>query len=1443
MGAKDGHYFWVTPDRSHIVDLTGDKQHGSSEIPTKPIHHTQSAHEWAAGPIHLERADHPHWKGFRVVEAQADNPRVALFCSRANASLNGDNTDDALAPLAKTADLMGPTDYTGETPEKVEQMNQLNFHDEPGYKPDSQPQTFKFVFANGQIHVSPVHDHAELLGHAGQNPDEEGPVAVGDVTVRDGKALWRVETNVGQQGLRDALVAYSHQVGWQFEGQVGTDGQPMGLDLGPVTSYWYRVANKQIEISRTPPKHGHRIYMSGSTAWVDKIHPGLQDWAQDFNLKLAEYLESTMNWQPGNMGKGLISNGQLHTWNTSTSRNLFHQDYLDSIYPEIQSQPRDPLSGLPPYRNYYDTPVVIDPSGYYTSAENPLRGKPGKDVTRFAQAHPALKYLPVDRWTQKVYGSERFAEYPGGTTMQDRMKTRENLDLYNNADPSFQPERDNPDLKPEGPFTCKHDDQVFPTFDAYRMHMRDHEPADKTEVEDGHFPQMQDFDIPMGFGTQPVPSSAWDGVTIAKISAFITPWQRGSYGKGLMTGTGSPISWRVGPGEKANGAYAFQRNPFGYGYPHHHEVVKRLGVTGTASRGYFYIHPEGGVEYVPGYDHAVDDEATLASFIGSNPSFYEHPDPPQEPFQVGEPAGTEPIPDGNNTIAMVLASDYEAHRIPEFATYSKLFGFDDKCRYYGAYRNGEMLGYGVVREHWGEPEVLMIQSATHHQGVGTAILEHIKRHYSVFFSHADSPGGEALMRRCGMVNVKGQMWRYAGNEPKDMIEQDIPFVFDIPEDRLEIGYPGSSTHDVRLPGKFTPGGLVEGYYAPGGKLTVQTASSWPISLRHLMDLWYHQYPQMEITSLEETEQDGSTTKLASGTQKLFEYHCLEDPSSSDAEAWYRSHQSVSIMHQLTDVDEEDAGGPMYHVRFPDGHEHDVFHHELVDRPSQYIRPDPPTSEEATQMANQPDWVPHQGAVQEEDPAYVGNYLHTLVNADLPAQKAYNALKEAGGKVSVVGGAVRDALLGKVPNDLDLMVSGLRPEDVDHTLSQLPGRMDYTGKRFGVYRYRIGGSDVEVALPRTDTYESGRRGEGQIKVDPDLPIEKDLERRDFTANSMAVDLDSRKLIDPYGGAKDIERGVLRTTHPDSFKEDPTRLVRALTAHGRFGLMPDERTRHEMEANAHLLRGESPDALNQTIDKLMKSPNPASAVRLGHETGVLQHLFPEVSNNWDYDQNNPHHNYPLGEHLMHALDNVSRLTTDPDVRMAAMMHDVGKPASEWTDSNTGYKHFYTNTETGEGAMHEDVGAQLAHDRMRQLNYSGPRIKRVQNLIANHMFPPFSTPKGARKFLHRVGDDHADDLLNLREADQTGKGQTPEEVNARTSADTMRGLVEQSRSAQEPTQQSALSVDGNDLIGMGLPAGPQIGQVLRYLTDEVVADPMLNQRDQLLQLASEYVQAQPQ
>jgi tRNA nucleotidyltransferase (CCA-adding enzyme) len=467
---------------------------------------------------------------------------------------------------------------------------------------------------------------------------------------------------------------------------------------------------------------------------------------------------------------------------------------------------------------------------------------------------------------------------------------------------------------------------------------------------------------------------------------------------------------------------------------------------------------------------------------------------------------------------------------------------------------------------------------------------------------------------------------------------------------------------------------------------------------------------------------------------------------------------------------------------------------------------------------------------------VGAYIKQLALIDPAVWNSYQALRKAGGQVFVVGGAIRDALMQKEPKDIDLMVTGVPEEEVHHALEALPGRVDLTGKSFGVYRYNTQGHEVEIALPRTEKSTGDRRVDFDVKVDHNLPVEHDLLRRDFTVNAMAVNLDTGKLVDPYGGAKAIEDRHLTTTHPNSFAEDPTRLIRALVMNGRYGFHPDERTRQEMNEHADRLPLESAEAKKGIIEKLMASNDPARALRLGHDTGILKHIFPEVDRYWDYDQNNPHHNFTLGEHLMNVLHNTSTQSKDVDLRLAALLHDIGKPDSRWDDPVTGIAHYYKGRD-GQGEDHGPFGARMAEKRLRDLNWPVARIKRIEHLIHHHMFPDFGSAKGARKFLHRVGDEHADDLLTLRWADHAGKG-----THVDPAVEKQRGLVEAQRSAGAPIGQSALEVNGNDIMALGIPAGPAIGVILKHLTNDVVENPALNDRAALLQRAKEYADALP-
>jgi tRNA nucleotidyltransferase (CCA-adding enzyme) len=744
-----------------------------------------------------------------------------------------------------------------------------------------------------------------------------------------------------------------------------------------------------------------------------------------------------------------------------------------------------------------------------------------------------------------------------------------------------------------------------------------------------------------------------------------------------------------------------------------------------------------------------------------------------------------------------------------------------------------------------------------------------------------------------------------GKEPKDILEAPVPFIYDVDKDNIAFGQPGQRTSDIQgeftpggiVEGEYQPGGnvllttdtnmpyttrhlldLFKAMYphmeVTGVEREMNGQNFKIASERRIM---YHIAPQSARPQILErgleprwgggqstgqTPFAGTNAPLRGvylsdypGLIGLRDHSPFENLTGGPHDIWEVNVEGLPLHPDFPALGEHGAVAEPSNFWFDDDAVHEQTggldahdYEQAISNPEPYIQ--------LTGTALHPNTIPPERLrlrdISEFGPGKpmpytsklsatsVGNYVKQVAATDPAVWQAYQALKTAGGQVYAVGGAVLSALLQKEPNDIDLMVTGLPPEQVEHVLNGLPGRMDFTGKSFGVYRYKTKGHEVEIALPRTEKSTGNRRVDFAVNVDHNLPVESDLLRRDFTINSMAVDLGTGRLVDPFHGAEDLAENRLRTTHPASFDEDPTRVLRALVMNARYGVHPDEQTRGEMSSYAHRLKDESWDNMQGILDKLFKAKDPARAIRLAQETGVLQHVFPEVSENFDFDQNNPHHSYPLGDHLLNVLENTQRESTDPDLRLAALLHDIGKPASAWTNPETGFNHYYLGP-NGEGADHAMVGATMAEARMRALRYPVSRSKRVRHLIEHHMWPAFDSPKGARKFINRVGDEHADDLLTLRHADQFGKGQSASELAARTSVDRQRGLVEQVRSAQQPTSQSGLFINGNDIIALGIKPGPTVGRILRYLTDEVVSDPALNNREALLQMAQEYVNAQ--
>lgn len=456
-----------------------------------------------------------------------------------------------------------------------------------------------------------------------------------------------------------------------------------------------------------------------------------------------------------------------------------------------------------------------------------------------------------------------------------------------------------------------------------------------------------------------------------------------------------------------------------------------------------------------------------------------------------------------------------------------------------------------------------------------------------------------------------------------------------------------------------------------------------------------------------------------------------------------------------------------------------------------------------------------------------------------ASNVARALDAAGGTVYIVGGAPRDVLLGNEPNDIDLMVRDMSIEQAQRTLQHLGGSVSLVGSSFAVLRYAEGFKHpVEISLPRREESTGPGHKDFDVVATPDVTVEEDLGRRDFTVNALAVEYPTGLVFDPHDGIADIEARVLRVLSTQSFEDDPLRIMRGLVACARHGLLPEPDTYGWMIEYSHRLEHLPVERMRDELDKMMRSDNPHGGITLAHHTGTLRYLLPEVESAFGYDQNNPHHELELGAHLLNVLKRLAARTGDGDLRLAGLLHDIGKPLSAWVDPLTGMNHYYEKRlpdGTILGADHEAVGAALTFKRMTALKYANDRISRVTGLVEHHMFGGFNTTKGARRFLARVGD-LADDLFLLRWADQGGKDLADHLIEDGDAWDlqTNRRLVEQVRAAGDAFDRGGLVINGADLIELGIEPGPGMGQVLKKLVDLVVDDPAQNERESLLEAA---------
>jgi tRNA nucleotidyltransferase/poly(A) polymerase len=410
---------------------------------------------------------------------------------------------------------------------------------------------------------------------------------------------------------------------------------------------------------------------------------------------------------------------------------------------------------------------------------------------------------------------------------------------------------------------------------------------------------------------------------------------------------------------------------------------------------------------------------------------------------------------------------------------------------------------------------------------------------------------------------------------------------------------------------------------------------------------------------------------------------------------------------------------------------------------------------------------------------------------------------------MVGGGVRDSLLGRLADEWDLTTDA-RPERM---LELFPaGRYE---NRFGTVT--IGG--VEVTTYRRDHQYGDHRRPDSVTFSDD--IEEDLSRRDFTVNAIAWGRAAGETAlhwqDPTNGLADLEARVLRAVGEPHrrFDEDSLRLVRAARLAGQLGFSIEPQTMAAMRRAAPLVQHVSRERLGNELRKMLKASQPSAGLRLLADTGLLAYAFPLLEAQRGVSQDKR----PGDDLWAHSLASLDAAASSPQtsdrLRLAALLHDVGKP-STFADG-----HF---------VGHDIEGARLADELLSSLAFGRREIEPVTRLIAQHMFQylPDWSDAAVRRFIRRVGADLVLDLLRLRQADNVGSG-LPADAGRLAE---LRARVTDVLDRHEPLGVRDLAVDGRVLTGeLGLAPGPVVGRLLDHLVDFVIAEPARNSRQQLL------------
>ncbi len=421
------------------------------------------------------------------------------------------------------------------------------------------------------------------------------------------------------------------------------------------------------------------------------------------------------------------------------------------------------------------------------------------------------------------------------------------------------------------------------------------------------------------------------------------------------------------------------------------------------------------------------------------------------------------------------------------------------------------------------------------------------------------------------------------------------------------------------------------------------------------------------------------------------------------------------------------------------------------------------------------------------------------------------LEGAGYEAYVVGGCVRDALLGRAAADWDITTNA-RPEQVKALFS----RTIDTGIQHGTVTVLLGREGFEVTTYRIDgEYQDGRHP-SEVSFTPNLL--EDLKRRDFTINAMAYN-EREGLIDAFGGMGDLQSRQIRCVGDprERFTEDALRILRAVRFSAQLNFDIEDCTREAVADFASSLTRISAERIQTEVTKLLLSDHP-EVFRVLYDTGITAVILPEFDACMETPQNHPHHCCCVGEHILLALRAVE---ADRVLRLAALLHDIGKPGTHVRD-NQGIDHFHG---------HGELGAEMAEGILRRLKFDNDTIYRVKHLVKVHDYLRIlPTAKGVRRAVFCIGKEYFPDYLKLRRADILAQNPAMRQEKLEE-LEKLTLLYEQILEDQSCMSLKELAVTGKDLIAAGIEPGPGLGEILNRLLELVIERPECNTKEYLL------------